>query len=57
MKEEFFRVNHLVASEPARADEPGDYKYDVSVEDADDGLSIGEEDPWLHVVRPTFVSA
>jgi hypothetical protein len=33
------------------ADHPGDYKYDLRVRDAETEKVIGEDDPWIVVVR------
>ena len=44
-------VTHRGVTESHSADRPGDFKYDLSVEDASTGKQIGEDDPWLIVVR------
>jgi hypothetical protein len=43
--------DHRGASAPAGAAEPGDYKYDLRVENAANGETIGQEDPILIVLR------
>lgn len=44
-------VTHRGVTESHSANRPGDFKYDLSVEDAATGERIGEDDPWLIVVR------
>jgi hypothetical protein len=44
-------VNHRGVTEAQPADRPGDYKYDLRVRDAESGEAIGDDDPWLVVVR------
>jgi hypothetical protein len=43
--------DHRGASPPSETTEPGDYKYDLSVENAANGSTIGHEDPILIVLR------
>jgi hypothetical protein len=42
-------ADHQAATDALRADEPGDYKYGVRVEDAESGEVIGDDDPVLIV--------
>jgi hypothetical protein len=44
-------VSHRGITAIQSADRPGDFKYDLSVEDADTGRKLGDDDPWLIVVR------
>jgi hypothetical protein len=44
-------VNHRGLTQTLPADRPGDYKYDLRVRDAETGETIGDDDPWLVVVR------
>jgi hypothetical protein len=46
--------DHRGVTEPVSADNPGDYKYDLRVEDSQTGKSVGDEDPWLFVLRGPF---
>ena len=47
-------VDHRGASEEVSAENPGDYKYDLRVENAETGEAIGHEDPLLFVLRGPF---
>lgn len=42
---------HRGVTQPQLAERPGDYKYDLSVQDASTGEQIGDDDPMLFVVR------
>jgi hypothetical protein len=42
---------HRGATQSHVAERPGDYKYDLSVQDASTGEPIGDDDPMLYVVR------
>ena len=44
-------LNHRGVTEAQPADSPGEYKYDLIVENAVTGERIGDDDPWLIVVR------
>lgn len=44
-------LTHRGATEAQSADLTGEFKYDLSVEDGETGEQIGEDDPWLVVVR------
>lgn len=46
--------DHRAVTEPARADEPGDYKYDLRVEDPDTDKIVSDEDPVIVVLRGPF---
>ena len=43
-------VDHRGATKAHSADLAGDYKYDLSVRDAETNEAIGNDDPWLYVV-------
>jgi hypothetical protein len=49
--EEDAAVSHRGVTAPQPADHPGDYKYDLRVRDAETKEVIGEDDPWIVVVR------
>jgi len=44
-------LNHRGVTEAQSADRPGEFKYDLIVQDAITGEHIGDDDPWLIVVR------
>lgn len=44
-------VRHRGLTEALPANLPGEFKYDLVVEDSSTGEQIGEDDPWLIVVR------
>lgn len=44
-------MDHRGVTQPHTAEKPGDFKYDLVVEDASTGERIGDDDPWLIVVR------
>ena len=44
-------LNHVGATGTYVAESPGDYKYDLRLQDAVTGELIGDDDPTLHVVR------
>ena len=44
-------LNHRGVTEAQHADRPGEFKYDLIVQDATTGEHIGDDDPWLIVVR------
>jgi hypothetical protein len=46
--------DHRAVTEPASADEPGEYKYDLRVDDPDTNQIVSEEDPLLVVLRGPF---
>lgn len=48
-------VDHRGATEAHTADRPGEYKYDLSVRDAETDEAIGDDDPWLYVVTSIFL--
>jgi hypothetical protein len=43
-------VIHRGVTETNFAERPGDFKYDLSVQDAITGERIGDDDPWLIVI-------
>jgi hypothetical protein len=43
--------DHRGASAPSETTEPGDYKYDLRVENAATGRTVGQEDPILIVLN------
>ena len=47
-------VTHQGETETQPAERPGRFKYDLSVQDANSGEPIGDDDPWLVVVRQIF---
>lgn len=44
-------ITHRGETKTQTADSPGQYKYDLSVQDAVSEETIGDDDPWLIVVR------
>jgi hypothetical protein len=46
--------DHRAATEPVSADQPGDYKYDLRVENPETDETVGDEDPLLIVLRGPF---
>lgn len=44
-------LSHRGVTEIQAADRPGEFKYDLSVEDGETGKQISDDDPWLIVVR------
>ena len=44
-------LNHRGITETQFANRPGEFKYDLIVQDAETGERIGDDDPWLIVVR------
>jgi hypothetical protein len=44
-------LNHRGATKSQPASQPGEFKYDLIVQDAITGERIGDDDPWLIVVR------
>ena len=45
------QLNHRGVTEAQSADLPGEFKYDLIVQDAMTREQIGDDDPWLIVVR------
>jgi hypothetical protein len=43
--------NHRGVTQYHSAEKPGEYKYDLSVQDAATGERIGDDDPFLYVLR------
>jgi hypothetical protein len=43
-------LTHQGSTQGHVADRPGDYKYDLSVQDANTGEALGDDDPMLYVV-------
>jgi len=44
-------VAHRGVTQSHAAEKPGDYKYDLELRNAATGEKIGDDDPWLFVVR------
>jgi hypothetical protein len=52
---EYLAFQHRGTTRSHVADDPGDYKYDLSIENASSGELLGEDDPTLYVVRGIIV--
>ena len=45
-----FLSDHITATEEFTAEQPGEYKYDLEVSDAESEEILGDEDPYLYVL-------
>lgn len=43
-------IDHFAMTEEFTAEQPGEFKYDLEVEDADTEEILGDEDPYLYVL-------